>query len=172
MELWDIYDKNRIKTGRTIARGQKLQKGDYHLVIHLCIFNKKGELLIQQRQPWKGDWPNMWDLTVGGCAVAGETSAQAAEREVMEEIGLTLDLSDERPFFTMNFENGFDDYYLLERKIDIAALTLQQEEVQAVQWADRAQVASMVREGRFINYWFLNLLFERRTQRGAIRAVR
>lgn len=52
-ELWDIYTKDRIKTGRFHVRGQKMQEGDYHLVVHVCIFNSKSEMLIQQRQPFK-----------------------------------------------------------------------------------------------------------------------
>ena len=43
-EVWDIYDENRIKTGRTMIRGNEIKNGDYHLVVHVCIFNSKGEL--------------------------------------------------------------------------------------------------------------------------------
>lgn len=32
----------------------------------------------------------MWDLTVGGSAISGDTSQMAAEREVYEEIGYPL----------------------------------------------------------------------------------
>ncbi|WP_220126435.1 hypothetical protein [Tepidibacillus sp. HK-1] len=60
------------------------------------------------------------------------SSIEAAERETFEEIGYRIDLSNERPFFAINFEEGFDDYYLVEREIDIESLTLQYEEVQKV----------------------------------------
>ena len=113
MELWDVYDKNRNLTGRTIERGSGFGKDDYHLVIHVCIFNSKNEMLIQKRQPWKKGWPNMWDITVGGSALSGETSGKAARRETFEKIGYKIDFSNERLFFTINFDNGFDDYYLL-----------------------------------------------------------
>jgi isopentenyldiphosphate isomerase len=169
MELWDIYDKNRNLTGRTIERGSELCKGDYHLVVHVCIFNSKNEMLIQQRQPWKKGWPNMWDITVGGCALTGETSVEAAERETLEEIGYNIDLSQERPFFTINFEVGFDDYFLLEREIDINDLTLQYEEVQTVKWASKDEVLRLVKDGKFIDYWFTELLFDMRNNRGSIR---
>ena len=72
------------------------------------------QMLIQQRQPYKKGWPNMWDLTVGGSALKGESSFQAAERELFEELGIKIDLSEKRPAFTINFENGFDDYYLID----------------------------------------------------------
>jgi isopentenyldiphosphate isomerase len=169
MELWDIYDKNRTLTGRTMERGSKFAKGDYHLVVHVCIFNSKDEMLIQQRQPWKEGWPNMWDITVGGSALSGETSVKAAERETIEEIGYEIDLSNERPFFTINFEAGFDDYYLVEKEIDIKDLKLQYEEVQSVKWVHKDEIMQLIKEGKFIDYWFLELLFDMRKQRGGIR---
>ena len=169
MELWDVYDKNRNLTGRTMERGSEFGKGDFHLVIHVCIFNSKNEMLIQQRQPWKKGWPNMWDITVGGCAVSGETSIEAAEREMFEEIGYEIDLSDERPFFTINFEVGFDDYYLVEREIEIKDLTLQYEEVQSVKWAIKDEILQLVKEGKFIDYWFIEYLFDMRKHRSGYR---
>lgn len=171
MELWDIYDKNRNLTGRIMERGSKFGKDDFHLVIHVCIFNSKNQILIQQRQPWKNKWPNMWDITVGGCALSGETSVEAAERETLEEIGYKIDLSRERPFFTINFETGFDDHYLIQREIDINDLTLQYEEVQRVKWAGKDEILQLVKEGRFINYWFTELLFDIRKQRSGYKIV-
>ena len=114
MERWDIYDKDRVETGQTMGRGEDFADNAYHLVVHVCIFNPRGEMLIQQRQPFKEGWPNMCDVSAGGSAISGETSSVAASREVFEEIGYQVDLSDERPFLTINFDVGFDDYYILE----------------------------------------------------------
>lgn len=169
MELWDIYDKDRKHIGRTIERGSKLREDEFHLVVHVCIFNSKNEMLIQQRQPWKEGWPNMWDITVGGSALAGETSQAAAERETLEEIGYKMDLSSERPFLTIYFEAGFDDYYLVERNIDTKELKLQEEEVQSVKWASKDEVLQLINDGKFIGYWFIENLFDIRRQRGSFR---
>lgn len=159
-ELWDIYTKERLKTGKLQKRGEKLSDDEYHLVIHVCIFNNKNQLLIQQRQPFKTGWPNMWDLSVGGSAIAGESSGQAAERELAEELGLKMDLSDVLPQFTTTFRNGFDDYYIVKNDVDLTHIKLQKEEVQAVRWADKEEVLKMQQEGTFIPYWFLDKLFE------------
>ena len=56
-ESWDIYDASRKKTGRTKIRGTEFRPGEYHLVVHVCLFNGRGELLIQQRQTFKEGWP-------------------------------------------------------------------------------------------------------------------
>lgn len=169
MELFDLYTEDRVKTGRTMVRGTKVPEGLYRLVVHVCIFDHEGRMLIQQRQPFKQGWSNYWDLTVGGCAVAGDTSRTAAEREVREEIGLELDLSDVRPSLTLNFDGGFDDYYVLTQEVDLSVLHLQEEEVQAVRWAAQEEILKMIDDGLFIPYEksLIGLLFFCRNHRGA-----
>lgn len=170
MELWDVYNKDRVFMDKTIKRREKLGKDEYHTVVHVCIFNSKNEMLIQQRQPFKEGFPNMWDVTVGGSSLAGETSSEAANREVLEEIGYSIDLSSDRPFLTINFEYGFDDYYIIEKDIDITKLTLQYEEVKVVKWADKNEILKMIDDGLFIPYYksFIEMIFEMRKEPGAI----
>ena len=160
VELWDVYTKDREKTGRFHQRGIEMEPGEYHLAVHVCILNSRNQLLIQQRQPFKKGWSNMWDLSVGGSAVAGDTSAMAAEREILEELGLKVDLSHTRPLFTINFLDGFDDYYILRMDVELSELTLQEEEVQRVRWADKEEVLKMQEQGIMIPYWFLDRIFE------------
>ncbi len=172
MELWDVYDSNRIKTSKTMVRGGSFEKGDYHLVVHICIFNSRGEMLIQQRQPFKEGWSNMWDITVGGSAIKGDESQVAAEREVFEEIGLKLDLKNIRPHITINFEDGFDDFYLLEKDVNLNELSLQYEEVQTVKWVSKEEILSMIESGEFIPYYssLIQLLFDSRKKYGSHKA--
>lgn len=80
------------------------------MVVHVCVFDHQGRLLIQQRTPEKILWPDRWDVSIGGGVDAGETSRQAAEREFREELGYPLDLAGSRPFVTVNFPAGFDDF--------------------------------------------------------------
>ncbi|MCU9811094.1 MAG: NUDIX hydrolase [Paraclostridium dentum] len=169
MEIWDLYDKDRIKTGETMVRGNQFKENTYHLVVHVCIFNLEGKMLIQQRQPFKYGWPNMWDITVGGSAVSGDTSQLAAEREVYEEIGYKLSLDGIRPSLTINFDKGFDDIYLIQKDIDISKLKLQYEEVQSVKWASKEEILSMIDEEIFIPYHksLIDLLFFMRTSKNS-----
>lgn len=169
MEIWDLYDKYRIKTGETMVRGSQFKENTYHLVVHVCIFNLEGKMLIQQRQPFKDGWPNMWDITVGGSAVSGDTSQLAAEREVYEEIGYKLSLDGIRPSLTINFDKGFDDIYLIQKDVDISNLKLQYEEVQSVKWSSKEEILSMIDEEIFIPYHksLIDLLFFMRTSKNS-----
>ena len=94
----------------------------------------------------------MWDLSVGGSAVAGETSRTAAERETLEELRLAVSFDGIDPSLTVHFDYGFDDFYLLERDVDLESVTLQEEEVAAVAWASEEKILSMIDGGEFIPY--------------------
>lgn len=169
MELFDLYTAEREKTGKTMVRGEPTPEGYYRMVVHVCIFDGKGRMLIQQRQPFKRGWSNLWDITVGGSAVAGDSSRSAAERETMEELGLAIDLEGIRPTMTIYWEHGFDDYYVLTREVDLQDLRLQPEEVQAVRWAGKEEILRMIDDGTFIPYEKsqIELLFFRRNHRSS-----
>ena len=137
MELVDLYDENRLPLGRTAERHAPKGPGEHRIVVHVCVFDSRGRLLIQKRTLEKHIWPGLWDVTVGGGVDAGETSRQGAEREFREELGYPLDLTGKRPVVTVNFPGGFDDFYVVERDLDLDALILQAEEVEEIRWATK-----------------------------------
>ena len=59
-----------------------------HPVVHLHIFNSKGELLLQKRSLNKDIQPGKWDTSVGGHIDYGEDVEAALRREVSEELGI------------------------------------------------------------------------------------
>lgn len=60
-----------------------------HPVVHLHVFNSKGEVYLQKRPDWKDIQPGKWDTAVGGHIDYGETPEEALKREVGEELGIT-----------------------------------------------------------------------------------
>lgn len=170
MEILDLYTKDRIRTGENMVRGTKVPENRYRLIVHICIFNSKGQMLIQQRQPFKTGWSNMWDVTVGGSATLGDDSSMAATRELFEEIGYKESFENIRPALTINFSEGFDDFYLIEREVDIDKLNLQYEEVQQVKWATKEEIHKLLDDGVFIPYHksFIDLIFFMRNNDGTL----
>lgn len=59
-----------------------------HPVIHVHVFNSKGEIYLQQRAWTKDIQPGKWDTAVGGHVDYGETIEEAVLRECSEELGL------------------------------------------------------------------------------------
>lgn len=168
MELVDLYNEDRVPLGRTAERSGPKNPGELRLVVHVCVFDSQGRLLIQQRAKKKYIWPELWDVSIGGGVDAGETSRQGAEREFQEELGYRLDLTGVRPSVTVNFPEGFDDFYIVRRDLDLSCLTLQREEVAGVRWASLTEVLAMHASGAFIPYpeSFLRFLFDMREQFG------
>lgn len=161
MEILDLYDENRIKTGKTYIRGEQMPDDTYRLIVHLLIFDDWGNLLIQKRQKTKS-MANLWDITCGGAASAGETSKEAIARELKEELGISLDFTNIRPILTANFKHGFDDFYLVRKNINLDEVSLQEEEVAACKWASFDEVMDLMDRERFVRYKknFIRLLFD------------
>ena len=169
MEIFDLYTADRQLTGKTMRRGDPTPDGYYRLVVYVSIFDDKGRMLIQHRQPFKESWSDLWDISVGGHSVQGEDSRMAAERETFEELGLRIDLANERPSLTIHWEKGFDDHYILTMTPDLKDLHLQYEEVQDVRWAEKDEILQMIDDGRFIPYdkSLIEMLFHRRDHRSS-----
>lgn len=151
-ELWDIYDRNRNLTGRTMQRGEPMLPDDYRLVVQVWIQNSKGKWLLSQRAPNKSQ-PLKWEPT-GGCVQAGETSMQAAIREAREELGVMLKNGRLFRSFRRNdfcWENpGFLDVWFFEKDIEIETVVLQQEEAVGVRWASENEILKMIALGEFV----------------------
>ena len=60
-----------------------------HPVVHLHVFNSRGELYLQKRPHWKDIQPDKWDTAVGGHVDLGENIDMALKREAREELGIT-----------------------------------------------------------------------------------
>jgi isopentenyldiphosphate isomerase len=160
MELWNIYDQYRHMTDRIHKRGEEMNVGDYHLVVHVWIINDDGQFLIQRRQPWKIGFPNMWDCSAAGSAIMGDDSEQAAIREAKEELGIDLDIKKGERLFTVKFSQGFDDIWLVRQNLALEDLHLQEEEVADAKWASETEIREMGENGEFIPFNYFDLLFE------------
>ena len=110
MEYWDLYDKERNKLNKIVKRGDKLQDDEYHIVINAWIRNSKNEFLITQRAANK-KYAFMWECT-GGSALKGETSLDAAVREVKEEFGIDVKVK-EKIYELVNGEVNREEYFFL-----------------------------------------------------------
>ena len=61
-----------------------------HKVVHVLVFNTKGELLLQKRSLNKDVAPGKWDTSVGGHVASGEDIHISCKREMQEELGIAV----------------------------------------------------------------------------------
>ena len=145
MELRDLYDENKMVTGRTFVKGEQVPKGYYYLIVAIYIQNSKGEFSIQKRVERKG---GKWATTTG-YPKAGETGLDGLLTEVEEEIG--IDLRNDKPilFETWNKNDQFFDIYYLKKDIDLNDIKIQEEEVDGVRWASIDEIKEMYKNNEF-----------------------
>ena len=88
-EVFPLVDEQGQVIG-SATRGE-CHSGSFllHPVVHLHVFNSKGEVYLQKRPEWKDIQPGKWDTSVGGHIDYGETPEEALTREVREELGIT-----------------------------------------------------------------------------------
>ncbi len=167
MEYWDIYDRNKKKTGRTMKRNDwNMKDGDYHLSVLGLVRRSDGRFLITRRKLDKEWAPGWWEVPGGGVR-AGESSFEAVVREVAEETG--LDVRDCPGGFAFDYRrdnpqeknNYFVDIYIFQKDFDPADIHLQEEETTAWKAADLEEIRQLAGQGIFLHYDSIRQAFER-----------
>jgi len=88
--------------------------GQLHRALSVIIFNKKGELLLQQRAFSKYHTPGLWSNTCCSHPRPDEESLEAATRRLKEEMGFVTPLKKSFDFiYKAHFNNG-----LIEHEFD------------------------------------------------------
>ena len=129
MEVWDIYNREKQRTGRTMVRD------DWHMK--------------EEDKSWAPGW---WEVS-GGAAVAGEDSRDAVVREIREETGLDVSGCEGGFLFSYRRENPGDNYFVdvYRFQVDFGQedVVLQEEEASGFMIADLGQIEAFGRQGIF-----------------------
>jgi 8-oxo-dGTP pyrophosphatase MutT (NUDIX family) len=166
MEFWDIYDKNKQRTGRIMQRNDWcLADDEYHLTVLGVIAHPDGKFLITKRvmtKAWAAGW---WEVSGGGVN-AGEDSFDAVVREVKEETG--LDVSNAEGGFLFDYhrenpgegDNYFVDVYRFVLDFDESDLNFQEAEIDGYMLATLDEIEAFADQGIFLHYDSIKKAFE------------
>ena len=149
MEIVDIYDGKKNKTGKTVERNTKPKLGEYRLSIHIWITNSKGELLIQRRSANKKIFPNMWNET-GGAASTGETSEMTCAREFEEELGVKPNMNKAELIGSIKRKYDYVDVWHIEQDIDLHDIKMQKDEVSEVKYVTIDELKKIIENKEFV----------------------
>ena len=160
MEIFDICNEQGIPTGETVERSIAHRDGIPHRTVHIWITREsagKRQILLQQRSLEKDSFPGLFDTSSAGHLQAGDEPLEAAMRELEEELGIkaeaaqlkfagTFHISYEVEFHGAPFkDNEIAFVFVYDGDVDIRELTLQEEEVQGVEWFDLDEVYEEVK---------------------------
>lgn len=158
MELWDIYDENKQRTGKTMKRNDwHMQPGEFHLTVLGVIQHTDGRFLITKRVMTKAWAPGWWEVS-GGAAQAGEASEDAVKREILEETG--LDVSGFEGGYLFSYkrvnpdegDNYFVDIYRFRGDFTEDDLHLQEAETDGYMLATLDEIKEFAKQGIFLHY--------------------
>lgn len=85
-------DENDKEIGKITKKEAHKTSSRFHRAAHIMIFTSKGEVILQQRSWNKMTGPGKWDMP-GGHQVYGQTIEQCAASELMEEMGVSVELN-------------------------------------------------------------------------------
>ena len=91
-EVWDVYTKDRRRTGKTCLRGEQgtLEEDEFHMWVMVWIKNARtGKYLVSQRSADKDTDPLKWE-TVAGHAVRRHIVGGANRTLISVQIPLRL----------------------------------------------------------------------------------
>ena len=167
MEYWDIYDKDKKLTGRTMKRNDwTMADGDYHLTVLGVIKRPDGKYLITKRVATKEWAPGAYEVSGGGVR-AGETSEEAVRREVSEETGIDIKNAVSGGYvFTYRRDNPsernnyFVDVYEYICDINEQDVHLQVEETDGFKFATADEIKALADKGDFLHYDSIKRVFE------------
>lgn len=92
MEKVILVDENDNQIGLEDKVKAHLGQGILHRAFSVFVFNKKGQLLLQQRASEKMLWPLCWTNTCCSHPREGEKYEEAGQRRLKEEMGFTCSL--------------------------------------------------------------------------------
>jgi isopentenyl-diphosphate Delta-isomerase len=108
-----LVDLNDQETGR-MEKLEAHRKGELHRAFSVFLFNDLDEMLLQQRALTKYHSPGLWTNACCSHPRPGESISQAAQRRLMEEMGIDTKFESAFSFtYRAEFENG-----LIEHELD------------------------------------------------------
>lgn len=86
-ELFDVVDEQDVVLRRA-SRAEVHAQGLIHRAVHILVFNKNRDCILQKRSMLKDRQPGVWDSSAAGHVDAGEDYETTARRELEEELGI------------------------------------------------------------------------------------
>ena len=140
------------------------EKALLHRAFSVFTFNRKGELLLQQRAASKYHSPLLWTNTCCSHQRNGESNIEAGERRLQEEMGFVCDLKEVFSFvYKAPFDNGLTEHELDHVMVGVfnENPVINRDEVESFKWMALEDVKNdMENHPEIYTAWF-RIIFDR-----------
>jgi isopentenyl-diphosphate delta-isomerase len=157
-----LVDENDNQIG-LMPKMEAHEKGVLHRAFSVFTFNKKGELMLQQRAAHKYHSPLLWTNTCCSHQRNGETNLEAGKRRLQEEMGFTAELKEVFSFiYKAPFDNGLTEHeldYVLVGYFDDNP-NINKEEVEDYKWMLLEDVKSDIDKNPSIYTEWFKIIFK------------
>lgn len=131
-EIFDVVDENDQVVSQA-TRAEIHAQGLRHRAVHIFVFNKRKDLLLQLRSMLKDNHPGVWDSSAAGHLDTGEDYAACAVRELQEELGIAKETIVEVGKLPPSPATGWEFVTLYAAQYQ-GSLRFPCSEIDAVQW--------------------------------------
>ena len=158
-----LIDENDNEIG-TMEKIEAHKKGLLHRAFSVCVFNTKGEMLLQKRASHKYHSGGLWSNTCCGHPRPKETILGAASRRLREEMGIGCELKEIGHFtYTMLDKGGLteQEYLHILSGTKNANPTPNPEEAEGWKWVTLSDLKKDIQKNPTIyTYWFKKIVTE------------
>jgi len=144
-EIFDVVNERDEVIGRH-TRGEVHRLGLMHRAVHVLLFNSQGQVFLQKRSMKKDRQPGVWDSSASGHVDSGEDYDPCAEREVREELGVTLSTPAQRLFKLAASAQTDQEHVWVYRGQAEGPFTLHPEEIERGGWFAPTEVTKWMAE--------------------------
>jgi isopentenyldiphosphate isomerase len=158
-EQFDVIDEQDQVIGQA-ARSDVHAQGWWHRGVHVLLFTDDGRLLIQKRNADRKQYASLLDCSVSEHVKAGEGYEEAAQRGVLEEMGVNgIAL---RQLFKFKWNYGPNDNEIsmvFEGRVDPARVQFDPQEVSEVAYLHPEEVlVRMDQNPKEFCGWFIQIM--------------
>ena len=158
-EIFDVVDDQDQVVSQS-TRAEIHEQGLLHRAVHIFVFNRRKDLLLQLRSRWKDNHPGVWDSSAAGHLDTGEAYSACATRELQEELGIEKESLVEIGKIAPSSATGGEFVTLYAAQYQ-GALRFPCSEIDAVQWFPLAVIEKWIKNrpsdfaSGFIECWNL-----------------
>lgn len=162
-ELVILVDENDNQIG-LMPKMEAHEKALLHRAFSVFVFNKNGDLMIQQRAATKYHSPLLWTNTCCSHQRAGESNIEAGKRRLSEEMGFSTDLKEVFSFiYKAPFDNGLTEHeydYVLVGSFD-GEPKINKDEVESYKWMSLEDVKTDIQNNPQIYTAWFKIIFNK-----------